>query len=195
MKKIGSEELLDNLIALTSELIQTAENELSSLSQEQLFWNPNDKSWSIGQCLAHLNAFSRYYVPVFRERVKNTRFRTPAEIFMSSSLGSATYRNVKLGKLKNVKRKLKSPRDYNPLINNNLKTENALADFVKYMNELKVVLEKAKKVNIRRTKSNLSVTPIIKLRLGDAFMYIVYHAERHIEQCKRIKSTAGFPTQ
>jgi hypothetical protein len=185
--------IINYLIALSERVKSEAEQEFSGLTEEQLFWQPSSGSWSIGQCLAHLNAFHRFYVPVFSERIKNSRFQEPTDYFQSSPLGNSNYLRVKLGKLKNVKRKLKSPKDYNPLVNKNLKTENVVEDFFKYQDRLLEVLESARNINIRKTKTSFSVRPIIKLRLGDAFQYIVYHCERHIEQAKKIKENPKFP--
>lgn len=193
IRKISSDELLDKLVAITNQSNTAVEKEFSQLTEEQLFWSPSKDSWSIAQCLAHLNAFHRFYVPVFVERVKNSRFQEPTDYFQSSPLGNSTYIKVKLGKLKNVKRKLKSPKDYNPLVNKNLKTENVIEDFLKYQTMLLEVLDKARNINIRKTKTSFSVRPIVKLRLGDAFQYIVYHCERHVEQAKKIKEHPKFP--
>ena len=193
MKKRPTEEVITELIDLSFRLNETVQNEFMNLSKKQLSWTPDKGSWSIVQCFAHLNAFHRFYVPVFIERVKNTRFQEPEEQFQSSPLGHSTFTKVKLGKLNNVKRKLKSPKDYNPLINKNLKTENAIEDFIKYQGQLLETLENARSINIKKTKTSFSVRPIVKLRLGDAFLYIVYHSERHIEQARRILNHPKFP--
>lgn len=192
-KKIKPNVLLKHLSALTNRLAEEAKTEFGGLSEEQLFWNPDANSWSIGQCLAHINAFSRYYVPVFIERIENTRFQEPAPYFQSSPLGNSTYLMVKLGKVMNVKRKLKSPKDYNPLVNKSLKVENVLQEFLDFQAQLVEVLGTAKNINIRKAKTSLSIRPIVKLRIGDAFQYIVYHCERHIEQAKRVKANPRFP--
>lgn len=193
MKKIKSEVLLKHLSSLTNKLASEVRNEFSDLSETQLNWNPDKTSWSISQCLMHINAYYRYYVPVFTERVQNSRFQEPAEIFQSSPLGNSTYIMVKLGKVKNVKRKLKSPKDYNPLINTSLDSENNIEEFLKFQGELVQILEAAKAINIRKTKTSFSIRPIVKLRIGDAFQYIVYHCERHIEQAMKVKAHPRFP--
>ena len=193
MKKIKSNVLLDRLSDLSNRLSADATKEFEELTKEQLFWNSDKNSWSIAQCLAHINAYYRFYIPVFIERIKNSRFQEPTEIFQSSPLGNSTYIRVKLGKVKNVKRKLKSAKDYNPLINTNLKTENSLNEFIENQNKLIEILEAAKKINIRKTKTPFSIRPIVKLRIGDAFQYIVYHCERHIEQANKVKSHPNFP--
>lgn len=193
IKKVLVSDLIDKLTGLTNQLSDVVREEFCPLTQEQLFWKPNDKSWSIAQCLAHLNAYYRYYVPVFNERIKNSRFRTPGKYFISSPLGNATWRSVKLGKARNVRRVLKSPKDYNPLVNKTLKTENAPQDFLKYQDKMLEVLKDSDQINIRKAKCSLSVRPIVKLRMGDAFQFIVYHNERHIEQARKVIKMKGFP--
>lgn len=194
LKKRPSDELLDELIGVCKSLKEQVQQEFASLSNTQLKWSPDKTSWSINQCLIHLNAFHRFYVPLFEERVQNSRFREPRDYFQSSPMGNSTYLKVKLGKLNNVKRKLKSPKDYNPLVNTNLNTPNVFPDFFKFLEELINVLEAAKSINIRKTKSPFSVRPIVKLRLGDAFQYIVYHCERHVEQARKVKQMSKFPS-
>ena len=193
MKKILVIELIAKLTGITQQLSDSVRTEFSSLSPEQLFWKPNDRSWSIAQCLAHLNAYYRYYVPVFNERITNSRFRTPSEYFQSSPLGNATWRSVKLGKVKNVRRVLKSPKDYNPLVNKTLETENAIEEFLQNQDKMLKILEESNQINIRKAKCSFSVRPIVKIRMGDAFQFIVYHNERHIEQARRVMQMAGFP--
>jgi hypothetical protein len=54
-------------------------------------------------------------------------------------------------------------------------------------------LEAAYNVNLRRVKIPISLTPFIKLRLGDALMFHVYHNERHIEQINKLIHHPNFP--
>ncbi|MEO9531524.1 MAG: DinB family protein [Crocinitomicaceae bacterium] len=193
MRKIKSNDLLDKLSYISNKLMDEVRTEFEGLSKEQLHWNPDKTSWSIAQCFVHLNAFHTFYVPAFEERILNSRFQSPEEMFQSSPLGNSTYIKVKLGKLKNVKRKLKSPKDYNPLINKNLDTENVVDKFLDFQSQLIQAIDGARNINIRKTKMSFTKRPIVKLRVGDALQYIVYHCERHVEQAKRIKAHRKFP--
>lgn len=167
--------------------------EFSGLSEEQLNWQPNERTWSVAQCLAHLNAYFRYYIPVFRGKISNTRFKEPTEFFSSSPLGVAVYRSVKLGKVKNVKRKLKSTKDYNPLINTSLSLENVVQEYLEHIADFKDVLAEGATINLRKTKCPLSLRPVVKLDLGDAFIFTAFHNERHVEQMKRVIESSRFP--
>jgi len=193
IKKIPVKELIDRLVGMSQALSDEVVREFGSLSLSQLNWKPSDKSWSISQCLAHLNAFYRYYIPVFNGKISNTRFTTPSTHFMSSPLGYAVSVSIRLGKLKNVKRKLKSAKDYNPVINKSLPTENAYNEYLDHQRSFIDTIIAATRINLRKAKCPLSVRPVVKLNIGDSLIYLVYHNERHVEQAKRVKRLPNFP--
>lgn len=193
MKKIQVSTLITNLINLTNKCAEDANREVADLSEQQLLWQPNERTWSVAQCLAHLNAYYRYYIPVFQGKISNTRFKEKTEYFSSSPLGIAVYRSVKLGKVRNVKRKLKSTKEYNPLINKSLSMANVLEEYLGHTKSFINVLNNGAEINLRKTKCPLSLRPVVKLNLGDAFIFMAYHNDRHIEQIKKLKALVKFP--
>lgn len=186
MKRIAVDVLIKKLSILTAGMSREVNENFVSLTPEQLHWQPNERVWSIAQCLEHLNAYYRYYIPVFKGKIANTRFNEPGEYFTSSPMGRAVYRSVKLGKVYNVKRVLKSRKEYNPLVNSSLKSENVIEDYLKFQEEFAEVLKESEKIDLRKTKCPLSLRPVVKLNLGDALTFMTYHNERHIFQAKRI---------
>jgi hypothetical protein len=186
MKRIPVDTLIKKMSILTAGLSNEVKENFSDLTDEQLYWKQNEKSWSIANIFEHLNAFYRYYIPVFNGKIANTRFNQPTELFTSSPMGRAAYLSVKLGKVNNVKRKLKSRKEYNPIFNDNLRSDNPINEFLSYQEQFKELLDKAKLVDLRKTKCPLSLRPVVKLNLGDALLYLSYHTERHIYQAKHI---------
>lgn len=186
MKRIPVDVLIKKLSILTVGLSREVNENFADLTQEQLHWQPNEKSWSIAQCLEHLNAYYRYYIPVLKGKIANTRFNEPIELFTSSPMGRAVYRSVKLGKVYNVKRVLKSRKEYNPIINSSLKSEHPIEEYLKFQEQFVEVLKASEKVDLRKTKCPLSLRPVVKLNLGDALTFMTYHNERHIYQAKRV---------
>ena len=186
MKRIAVDVLIKKLSILTAGMSREVNENFVSLTSEQLHWQANDKSWSIAQCLEHLNAYYRYYIPVFKGKIANTRFNEPIDYFTSSPMGVAVYRSVKLGKLYNVKRLLKSRKEYNPLVNSSLKSEKVIQDYLNFQEEFAEVLKESEKIDLRKTKCPLSLRPVVKLNLGDALTFMAYHNERHIFQAKRV---------
>ncbi len=194
MKRIPVDILMRRLNTIFDTCSQDVDQEIKPLTAEQLNWQPNDRTWSVAQCLAHLNAYYRYYIPVFRGKISNTRFQERTDQFTSSPLGVAAYRSVKLGKVKNIKRKLKSMKEYNPIVNTSLLTEDVVEEYMGHVAEFKEVLKEGEAINLRKTKCPLAIRPVVKLNLGDAFIFTAYHNERHIEQMKRVMRQAGFPS-
>lgn len=195
IKKIAVSELIDRLVGLTTNLSEEVQREFGSLTEKQLKWQPKDKSWSIAQCLAHLNAYYRFYIPVFNGKISNTRFNEPSDSFTSSPLGIAVFRSVKLGKVKNVKRKLKTAKEYNPRLNKSLSLDDVIEEYLGHQKDFVDTVVAASQINMRKTKCPLSVRPVVKLNLGDALIFMAYHNERHIEQAKRVKAMPSFPKE
>lgn len=193
MKRVPVPLLIRKLSRVVDHCADEVSNETATLTPTQLNWQPNDRTWSIAQVLAHLNAYYRYYIPVFRGKISNTRFTEPTEHFSSSPLGIAVYRSVKLGKVKNVKRKLKSTKEYNPLINKSLSLENVVDEYLEHVKDFNAVLQEGAQINLRKTKCPLSLRPVVKLNLGDAFIFTAFHNERHLEQIKRVIRSSRFP--
>ena len=55
------------------------------------------------------------------------------------------------------------------------------------------ILETAKSVNIQRAKVSTSISKFVRLRLGDAFLFIIYHNQRHMQQAMNLMNHRAFP--
>jgi len=184
MKRVSINILLSKLTSLTNSCSREVTDSIATFSTDSLNTQPSEKSWSAMQCIEHLNAYFRYYIPVIRGKITNSRFVTPNDYFTSSPLGRAVYRSAKLGKVKNVKRHLKSPKDYNPLVNPSLSAENAIEEYLKHNADFIDLIQEAGKIDMRKTKVPLSLRPVAKLNIGDALLFLAYHNERHVYQAK-----------
>lgn len=186
-------ELLDDLITITQENIEAVTKATKKLSEKQLTWRPDVGVWNIKEILAHLNSYSKYYHPVFRAKMQSTRFNNSKETFISSPLGRSAWKSMKLGKRKNVKRKFNAPKNYNPTINPELLAGNEVETFLADQEQLKGLIERAKEVNLKKVKVPISISKIVRLRLGDALKFVIYHNERHVEQLKNLRAHVNFP--
>jgi len=185
--------VLDEVATITERNIQLLKQKFSGLSENQLTWRPNESTWSITEVFAHLNEYARFYHEAFHRRIDRTRFREPKEIFVSSPLGRSAWVSMKLGNAKNVKRRFNAPKAYNPLVNPKLVTGNEIETLLAGQQELIGVLEKSLGVNIRKVKVPIAISKIIRLRLGDALLFVAYHNERHFQQAINLTKMAQFP--
>ena len=193
--QMTSSELISQLILVTNDNRRYVEKKLSFLSASQLNWQKSTDSWSVKQTLIHLNEYARFYHTEFVKRIEQTRFKEPIPQFVSSPLGKSAWKSMKLGNANNVKRRFHSPKQYNPLVNNQLNEDDTVVNFLKNQLELVHILDSAKQVNLRKVKIPISISKIIRLRLGDALQFVIYHNERHIQQIKNTISQPEFPTK
>lgn len=188
-------ELRSTLSEITNNNLQQATGWMSKLSEKQLNWRPNPGIWSIAEVVAHLNSYARYYHPTIQKKIETTRFTTAKEDFMSSPLGRSAWKSMKLGRLNNVKRKFKAPKGHNPSVDPTLVQGTEVKDFLTQQQELLQIIESSAEVNARKVKIPISISKIVRLRLGDALLFISYHNERHMQQILNLKQHKNFPNK
>ena len=188
-----TKELLNDIKSITLTNLDVIRKKIVYLNEEQKSWKINDTSWSINEIFAHMNEYAKFYHSTFKTRIASTRFREPISVFISSPLGRSAWQSMKLGNAKNVKRKFKSPKASNPTVDISLLTGNEVSDLEKGQEELLTILESAEAVNLRKVKVPISISKIIRFRLGDALLFVSYHNERHIQQVLNVMAHQNFP--
>jgi hypothetical protein len=192
MKSFHIDELLGDLTSITERNLQFIGRQLRGLSSAQMNWKKDNKTWSVNEILAHLNAYASYYNKTLALRISGTRHREKSEKFVSSPLGRSAWSSMKLGNAQNIKRTIRSPKMYNPSVNPTLLSGNELDTFEQGQLELLDIIKEASKVNLKKVKIPISISKIIRLRLGDALMFVVYHNERHVQQIKNVLMLPNF---
>lgn len=192
-EEMTTAELIQIVTKITQENIDSIDKYVSELSDEQLKWRPNPGVWNVSEILSHLNEYSRYYHPTFTKKIKNTRFTSTKEAFVSSPLGRSAWKSMKLGNAKNIKRKFKAQKGYNPSIDSSLITGREFEDYIKHQGDLQELFNIAQTVNLKRVKIPISISKIVRLRLGDALLFVVYHNQRHVQQVINLVKHSNFP--
>jgi hypothetical protein len=187
-------ELFEEVKQITQQNIQTVREKLINLSDTQKNWKKDPNSWSINEIFSHLNQYAAYYHKAFKRKIEKTRFREPRENFISSPLGRSAWKSMKLGNARNIKRRFKAPRSYNPTLNPELVKGVDVDTFLNGQEELLQIFEAAKSINIRKAKIAISISKIVRLRFGDALLFVVYHNERHMQQALNLMGHSKFPT-
>lgn len=188
-----STDLLNEARKVSDSSLRTVKERLLSLSQTQLTWRPNEVSWNIQEIFCHLNQYAAYYHQAFKRSIEKTKFALTRENYLSSPLGRSAWKSMKLGRAQNVKRKFKAPKAYNPRLDPTLLTGQDVKDFEANLGELFGIFDQAAKVDLRRVKIPISISKIVRLRLGDALLFVVYHNERHVQQALNIIAHPKFP--
>ncbi len=186
-------QLVQELKGITQRNIDFIKARFSHLSDHQKNWKKDSESWSINEVFAHLNQYAEYYHGTIAAKLEKTRFKEPKDIFISSPLGRSAWKSMKLGHAQNIKRKFKAPKSYNPNLHPDLVTGSDVETFEKGQEKLLTIIDRSSQVNMRKVKIPISISKIVRLRLGDALLFIVYHNERHMQQALNILSHSKFP--
>lgn len=170
--------LIDDLLSRTHENLFAAE-EFKALSFIDLNSRPAPGSWNVLECFEHLNYYGKFYIPEIDKQISKSPH--PAEeAFRSGFLGNYFAKSMlpkeKQGKMKTLK-------SQDP-IGKTLSKE-VVDLFIDHQHQLLILLDRAKKVSLNRTKTGISISKYLRLRLGDTFRVLVYHNQRHILQAKR----------
>jgi hypothetical protein len=184
MKARSSSELINKLIERTESNLEAAKAMLA-LPEESLHQRPRPAAWNALECLEHLNRYGEYYNPEIRRRIEESPHKTHTETFTSTRLGNYFAAGMKPGP---KGKKVSTFRSMNP-IQSDLDID-VVHTFIKQQEEMLELLEAARTVDLTRTKTGISITNLIKLRLGDTLRVVVYHNWRHIEQAQRAIQSA-----
>jgi hypothetical protein len=178
--QIANNLLVDELTTITDRCTEAVKL-LSKLDTAVLNRRKDEGSWSVLECIEHLNLYGDFYLPEIEKQLLEQRPEKGRLVFKSGIIGNyfANLMQVKEGKQK----KMKSPKDKNP-VHREL-TITSIDRFLKQQHKLKDLLDRSRHINLTRTRTAISLTPLIKLRMGDTFRFLVYHIERHVQQAAR----------
>lgn len=192
--EIESEVLLEDLEHLLRRLSEIVEREFMSLSNTQLNWKENPKSWSIVECLHHLNIISGYYANLFMQRIEMgiKRSYKPKKTFKFRYLGNYMINSVQLQEDNQLKNKIKTPKAYNPE-HSAFHAREVLQNYLQYQEDMLDILQASRAVDLSKVRVPIAIFRIIKLRLGDMLRFVTYHNERHIVQAQKVRTAIKFP--
>ncbi len=171
-------ELIEELIEYTTSHINYARS-LMNKQEAELCYKKNERSWSVLECLEHLNRYAVFYNNEIKRKINN-KPTVKNNIFKSGFWGN----KFALDMLpKESMKKMKTFKSKNPIYTNLLKGE-VLNNFINHQKELLLLVKMCEHKDLESIKTSLTI-PVIKFRLGDTLRFVIYHNERHIAQAKR----------
>ncbi|WP_338763933.1 DinB family protein [Bernardetia sp. ABR2-2B] len=192
--KIQASKLTQNLINEIKTVLQKTQ-QLQGLSKDELNFRPNTESWTVLECIEHLNRYSEFYLQEIEKRIdarmdknkENSNFKEDY-IFKSGFLGNYSANSMlpnSKGKRAGQINKMTTFKDKNPIHSGVGKR--VLDIFIDDQNEFIRLLEKSQYVDLSKTKVSLTL-PLLKFNLGDTFRFVINHEIRHFIQISKILS-------
>lgn len=183
--KFNRSELIQNLQERTSTLSERVAA-LKQLPPKALNFKPGEGKWSALECIEHLNMYGDFYLPEIEERLLQAKPSPDANGFSTGVLGGYFVRLMepKEGKIKSMH----TQKQMNPLHSElNITT---LDRFLKQQERYLELVKGAERVNLKRVKTSVTISPLIKLRFGDTLRFLVAHNERHVAQAEAAAALA-----
>jgi hypothetical protein len=157
------------------------------LTDEQFRWRPDQDSWSIAECLDHLNATARVYLPVLDEGI--------SEAIRQGVYGEGPFKYNWLGRLSvrfsDTRLRLKTPDDMQPGAGRT--RHEILSAFRAYQVQYVDRLRQANGVDLARASVRLPVGSWFRIPLGSGFAVMLAHSRRHLAQARRVTEAEQFP--
>lgn len=177
--------LLDQLHDRTEQFLQKAVSEWQMLPPEALLHQPAPGAWSAAQCLEHLNIYGRFYLPAIENAIRNgkTSGQEAEKHFRSGWLGAYFTQLMQPKPDGALKSKMKAPKNAVPAPQPDAQA--MLAEFIDQQETMLRLLRDAGEVNLNTLRVPISLSPWIRLKLGDTFGFVIAHIERHLLQAER----------
>ena len=174
--KVASKVLIEDLIERTQGVLNAAEK-YNQLSLKELNNKVAPDKWSALECIEHLNRYGDFYLPEIKSRIAKGKKSEAEATFKSGLLGNYFAESMlpkeKLNKMSTFK-------SMNPA--GSQLDKGVLTKFIAQQKEILNLLDSARTTNLTKTKTGITISNFIKLRLGDTFRVVIYHNQRHIVQ-------------
>jgi uncharacterized damage-inducible protein DinB len=190
MAKFKSEDLLNDL-KMDVERIKESARFFRDVDKTKMVYQPTEGKWSIVQVLEHLNSYCRYYLPAI-EKALTEKPTSSLAWFSSGFWGDYFTRSMKPKNVYEITNKMKTAKAHN--FPNSLNIDTVLNEFMEHQDKLLRLLDMARHVDLSAVHVPVTVTKIIKLRLGDAFRYVIAHEQRHMIQARNTLNKVGITT-
>lgn len=190
MSKYKSEDLLNELIADVRRIKDSA-TFFQNSDQTKLAYSPDKEKWSVMQVLEHLNAYSRHYLPKIEKELAIVTEGNNG-IFTSGYWGDKFTKMMKPTNVYQIKNKMKAMKAYT--FTNNLNIQAVLKEFMAHQDQLIKLLELAKSRDLNNIRIPITLTSMIKLKLGDMLRFLIAHEQRHMIQARNTLKEMGVTT-
>jgi hypothetical protein len=190
MAKFKTEDLINELKADVHKIIASAE-QMKGVDKSKLIYQCNKKEWSVVQIIEHINAYNRFYLPHI-DRALAERNDSRNAWFNSGFWGDYFTKSMKPTNVFEVKNKMKAMKNYS--FPNSLNVDSVFNEFFQHQQKLLDLLDASKERDLNAIKIPLTISKMIKLKLGDTFRFLIAHEQRHMVQARNTIRKVGIPT-
>jgi hypothetical protein len=180
--------LPDDLAAILRGLEESdreAQALLAELDEERFNARPDERSWSVAQCLDHLNVGNRPYLEAMRSAVEAARRKG------ASRQGPIRPRVLERWFIREMepppRRRLPAPRKIVPAARKS--RAEVGEEWTRLQGQLRDLLHEAAPLDLNRTRFVNPFLPLVRFSVGTGFLVIEAHERRHLWQARQVVGT------
>jgi hypothetical protein len=176
--------LIDELVDKGEQARQKVIKHFTGITAEQLNWKMDPVSWSIGQCLDHLIVSDCAYFPALK---KITAGNSTMSLWQKYSPLSGMFGKVLVSQVTEIpKKNMNAPKVFNPSAS---AIDMGVFDrFYKHLDTLIEYISLSSNIDLDKIKITSPVSQVITYSLRNAYLILMQHEHRHINQAIRVKS-------
>ena len=162
---------------------------VAPLADEQFGWRPAPAAWSVGECLDHLNATARLYLPELDEGI--------AEAIRRGVYGEGPFSYAWLGRLlvrlfePPPRIRARSQQAVQPAPNRS--RHDVMAALRAYQVQYIDRLRQANGLDLARARVSSPQSKWLRISLGSGFALMAAHERRHLWQATQVTASPAFP--
>ena len=135
--------------------------------------------------------YNRYYLPAIEKAMVPITHDTNAW-FIPGFLGNYFTKMMMPKDIYEVKNKMKAAKAYTPTKGVNV--EAVFNEFLQHQQKLLQLLEVARRRNLNSIRIPITLTKLVRLKLGDTFRFLIAHEQRHMIQARNAIKAVGVST-
>jgi uncharacterized damage-inducible protein DinB len=182
MQTIHNDQLIHNLKQDASQvlrqLISLQETDAALLQQQ-----PLSGGWSIATILAHLNFYNDFYLNAINRAIAGRQLRNGSRLYKPGWLGAYFVKLMKPLSDGQLVKRMKAPKNSVPKIQPNGALQLNL--LIQSQEQLLQLLDRLQELPLGSIRIPTSLSPLIRLKLGDTVQFLIAHQQRHMLQAGR----------
>jgi hypothetical protein len=151
--------------------------------------------WTIAQIIEHLNTYNKYYLPEIENAFAIHNPIKPADDlpFKPGFIGSYLTKMMRPNDSGRVGNKMKAFKKHVPAPD--LNARQVLQEFIEGQSRFSNIIERSLMYDLNNVRIGMSISRLIRLRLGDLLNVLVVHQQRHFIQVNETLQLLGIHHQ
>ncbi len=176
------------LIAELDTSDQQAKELVTGLTPEQLNWQAQPGTWSVGQCLEHLCITNEVYLPAISVSLRDK----PVSPVQDITLGwFARWFITSFIEPSPKTKRARAPRKIVP----GARVETSVLErFLRSNQAARELIRQAGDYDVNRIRFKNPLLSVLRFTVGTGLQIVSRHEQRHLLQAERVKQAAGFPS-